>query len=140
MVSKVSVDEANVFLDGAFEGADDRARVTVMEPGRAVVQLVADGTHLRPGGYISGPTQMAMVDRAVYMAVMTETGITPMAVTSNFTMNFLRPCIGDTVEADARLIKRGRTLAVAEVDVRIVGADKPSSHAVVTYSMPRETE
>jgi uncharacterized protein (TIGR00369 family) len=109
-----------------------------MEDGRAVMRLVADETNLRPGGYISGPTQMSLVDSAAYMAVMTKTGHEPMTVTSNLSINFLRPCIGDVVVADARILKIGQALAVMEVDVRIEGADKPSSHAVVTYAIPRE--
>jgi acyl-coenzyme A thioesterase PaaI-like protein len=52
-------------------------------------------------------------------------------------MSFLRPCIGDVVLADARIMKIGQSLAVMDVDVRIEGATKPASHAVVTYALPR---
>ena len=40
--------------------------------------------------------------------------------------------------ADGRLLKLGRTLALIEVDIRIEGAEKASSHAVVTYAIPPE--
>jgi uncharacterized protein (TIGR00369 family) len=63
-----------------------------------------------------------------------------MTVTSNLSINFLRPCIGDVVVADARVMKMGQALAVMDVDVRIEGAEKPSSHAVVTYALPRKPE
>jgi len=135
---KMTAEEANTFLGGAFDSHASRSEVTLMEEGRAVVRLVADSTHLRPGGYISGPTQMSLVDTAAYMAVMTKTGHEPMTVTSNLSINFLRPCIGDVVVADARIMKIGQALAVMDVDVRIEGAEKPSSHAVVTYAIPRE--
>lgn len=138
MTSKMTTEEANTFLKGAFDTNAARSEVTLMEEGRAVMRLVADTSHLRPGGYISGPTQMSLVDSAAYMAVMTKTGHEPMTVTSNLSINFLRPCIGDVVVADARILKIGQALAVMEVDVRIEGADKPSSHAVVTYAIPRE--
>ncbi len=138
MTSKMTAEEANTFLKGAFDTNAARSEVTLMEEGRAVMRLVADTSHLRPGGYISGPTQMSLVDSAAYMAVMTKTGHEPMTVTSNLSINFLRPCIGDVVVADARILKIGQALAVMEVDVRIEGADKPSSHAVVTYAIPRE--
>jgi len=42
------------------------------------------------------------------------------------------------VVADARIMKIGQALAVMDVDVRIEGAEKPSSHAVVTYAIPRQ--
>lgn len=137
-MTKMTADEANTFLKGAFETQDNRSEVVLMEDGRAVMRLVADSSHLRPGGYISGPTQMALVDSAAYMAVMTKTGHEPMTVTSNLSINFLRPCIGNVVVADARIMKIGQALAVMDVDVRIEGAEKPSSHAVVTYAIPRQ--
>ena len=122
------------------EKSASRTVVTSMDEGRAVVRLEANESHLRPGGYISGPTQMAMADSAAYMAVMTHIGLEPMTVTSNLNINFLRPCIGDVVVADARVMKLGRTLAIIEVDIRIEGAKKCASHAIVTYSIPQREE
>lgn len=137
-ISKVSVEEANSFLNSAFDRPDHQAKITVMEPGRAVQRLEAQEEHLRPGGYISGPTQMAVADSAAYMAVMTLTGIEPMTVTSNLNINFLRPCIGAAVVADARVMKIGKALAVMNVEIKAEGDNRLSSHAVVTYAIPRE--
>lgn len=136
MSSKVSVAEANAFLAKAFNNAQSRSEVILMEDGHAIMRLAAGPEHLRPGGYISGPTQMTMADSVTYMAIFTRLGITPMTVTSNLNMNFLRPCIGEAVTAEARLLKLGRTLAVAEVEIRAEGSDKVASHAIVTYSIP----
>ncbi len=138
MTSKVSVEDANTFLSTAFDRPDHRAQITLMEEGRAVQRLEVSAENMRPGGYISGPTQMAVADSAAYMAVMTLTGIEPMAVTSNLNINFLRPCIGGAVVADARVMKIGKALAVMDVDIRAEGSDKASSHAVVSYALPRK--
>ncbi|WP_084400031.1 PaaI family thioesterase [Henriciella aquimarina] len=138
MTSKVSVEDANAFLAEAFNGAQNRSEVILMEDGHAMMRLTAGPEHLRPGGYISGPTQMTMADSVTYMAIFTRLGITPMTVTSNLNMNFLRPCIGEAVIAEARLMKLGRTLALAEVEIRAEGSDKVASHAIVTYSIPPE--
>lgn len=138
MTSKVSVEEANAFLTKAFNSSQNRSEVTLMEDGRAIMRLKAGPEHLRPGGYISGPTQMTMADSVTYMAIFTRLGITPMTVTSNLNMNFLRPCIGDAVTAEAKLLKLGRTLAVAEVEIRAEGSNKVASHAIVTYSIPAD--
>ena len=137
-MTKFTADEANAFLAGAFPGRGGQNQVVVMEPGRAVIRLEADETHLRPGGYISGPTQMSLCDTAAYMAIMTLTGLEPMTVTSNLNINFLRPCIGKVVIAEGKIMKMGQALAIIEVDVRIEHADKPASHAIVTYALPRE--
>jgi uncharacterized protein (TIGR00369 family) len=137
-MTKFTADEANAFLISAFPGRGHQNRVLSMEPGRAVMRLEADETHLRPGGYISGPTQMSLADSVAYMVIMTLTGLEPMAVTSNLNINFLRPCIGTEVIAEGRMMKIGQALAVIEVDIRVEGADKPSSHAIVTYALPRK--
>ena len=138
MTSKISVEQVNEFLEKAFEGREGMSRplVTVMEDGRAVVRLSINKNHIRPGGYINGPTQMGLADQAAYAAVFTKIGIVPMAVTSNLNINFLRPCLGEWVEADAKILKFGRTLAVMEVNVRGSLSDKVSSQSIVTYSIP----
>ncbi|MEX1251569.1 MAG: PaaI family thioesterase [Hyphomonas sp.] len=137
-MTKFNADEANAFLDSAFKGRGRQNQVILMEPGRAIMRLEADETHLRPGGYISGPTQMSLADSVAYMVIMTQTGLEPMAVTSNLNINFLRPCIGTVVVAEGKMMKMGQALAVIDVDIRIEGADKPASHAIVTYALPRK--
>ncbi|WP_353255544.1 PaaI family thioesterase [Hyphomonas sp.] len=138
-MTRFTVDEANAFLAASFKGRGAQNQVVLMEPGRAILRLEADETHLRPGGYISGPTQMSLADSVAYMAIMTITGLEPMTVTSNLSINFLRPCIGSAVLAEGKIMKIGQALAVIDVDIRIEGAEKPSSHAVVTYALPRKT-
>lgn len=137
MTSKISVEQVNDFFEKAFEVREDMIRplVTVMEVGRAVVRLNVNQNNIRPGGYINGPTQMGLADHAAYAAVFTKLGVIPMAVTSNLNINFLRPCKGDWVEADAQILKLGRALAVMEVNIRGSSSDKVSSQSIVTYSI-----
>jgi uncharacterized protein (TIGR00369 family) len=139
MPTKLTAKDANAYLNAAFGADPARHVITQMEDGVAVVRLVANESHLRPGGYISGPTQMSLADTAAYFAVMTYTGLEPMTVTSNLNINFLRPCIGEVVICRAEVMKIGQALAVMDVDIRIEGAEKASSHAVVTYAIPRKT-
>lgn len=139
MASKVTVEEVNAFLLSVFLGRGEIALATEIGDGYARARLGIDQSNLRPGGYISGPTQMAIADSSAYMAVFTQIGITPMALTSNLNINFMRPCIGEAVTADATVLKMGKTLAVINVDIRAEGSDKLSSQAVVNYSIPPET-
>jgi len=138
MATKVSLEEANAFFAETFTGSENRPEIVTMDDGRAVVRQEVGETHRRPGGYVSGPTQMSLVDTAVYFALFTRIGIVPMAVTSSLNMSFLRPLIADTVEVEARLMKLGRALAVAEAWVRADAQTPLASHAVVTYAIPRE--
>jgi uncharacterized protein (TIGR00369 family) len=139
MASKITAEQANAFLEQAFSGGGKWAKVTQMGEGTATMELEVKPYHLRPGGFISGPTQMSLADSVVYMALMTRIGIVPMAVTSNLNINFLRPCLGEVVVASAEVMKLGRSLAIVEVDVRGKGMEKPASHAVVTYAIPPKT-
>lgn len=137
MACRLTIQQANEFLDQAFAARGDRGEIIEVGPGRAVARLQVGPSHLRPGGLVSGPTQMAMADMVSYMAIMTEAGVTPMAVTSNLNIHFLRPCQGDTVIAEGTIMKLGRTLAIVEVDIRVAQQAKPASHAVVTYALPK---
>jgi uncharacterized protein (TIGR00369 family) len=107
--------------------------------GLRVRQAVDEG-NLRPGGTVSGPTLMAIADGVAYMAVLSRIGPAALAVTSNLNINFLRrPRLVDLV-ADGRLLKLGRTLALAEVllysdDGSPDAFERPVAHATVTYSM-----
>ncbi|MEM7741854.1 MAG: PaaI family thioesterase, partial [Pseudomonadota bacterium] len=127
-------------------GASGRARATATlrhqvesaSDGNVVMRYDCGPGNLRPGGFISGPTQMALADSAAYAVVFTRAGITPMALTSNLNINFLRPCQGDTLKAHATLLKYGKSGVVVEVELRGSSSEKVSSHATVTYVVPPE--
>lgn len=137
MAHPPTIEEVRAFFGEAFS-ADGRAELVELGDGTAKMRLEVTDAHMRPGGYVSGPTQMAMADSATYAAIFTRLGITPMAVTTSLNMSFLRPMICDVALAEAKLIKLGRTLAVAEVTLRGEGSHSPAGHAVVTYALPRE--
>lgn len=132
-----SLAEVNAFFEEAFPGSGARPVITEMREDEAVARLEAGPQHLRPGNYVSGPTQMSLADTVTYVAIFTRIGITPMTVTTSLNMTFLRPLIADVVIAKAKLLKLGRTLAVAEVEIRGEDSAGPASHAVVTYAIPR---
>jgi uncharacterized protein (TIGR00369 family) len=130
---------ANRFLRETFAGNGPQNEVIATALDYVQMRIEVSNAHLRPGNYISGPTQMALADSAAYIAVMTRIGIVPMAVTSSLNINFLRPCLGTALLADARTLKFGQRLAVIEVSLRGEDQDKTASHAVVTYTLPQET-
>jgi len=93
-------------------------------------------SHLRPGGTISGPTLMAMVDCGFYLLLLARLGPVAMAVTTNLNINFMRkPEPGDLV-GEGRLLKLGKTLAVGDFTIWNAGQDDPVAHATVTYAIP----
>jgi uncharacterized protein (TIGR00369 family) len=92
---------------------------------------------LRPGGTVSGPVLMAVADVALYVAILGEIGIVPLAVTTSLTINFLRkPSPDKRIVGVCKLLKVGKALAVGEVTLYSEGAEEPVAHAVGTYAIP----
>jgi uncharacterized protein (TIGR00369 family) len=103
----------------------------------ARVRQVIDQTHLRPGGTVSGPVLMAVADVAMYVALLAEIGIVPLAVTTSLNINFLRkPAADADILADCHLLKVGKTLAVGEVTLYSEGQADAVAHVVTTYAIP----
>ncbi len=97
------------------------------------------GVHeLRPGGTVSGPVMMACADVALYVAILGQIGIVPLAVTTSLNINFLRkPSPDHDIIARCTLIKLGKLLAVGEVSIYSEGNPEPVAHAVGTYAIPQ---
>ncbi len=109
----------------------------------ADVVLDAGYEHLRPGGTVSGPTMMAMVDTAMYVLVLSAVGPKAMAVTTSLNINFLRRPDPGSIVAIADMLKLGRRLAVGEVGLYHLKDDGtpdreagPFAHATCTYAIP----
>ncbi len=134
---RMSIGELNAFLEREFPeigwmGIEirrvDRRSITLGMP--------AQPRNLRPGGTISGPAMMSLVDLGMYLLVLAQIGPVPLAVTTNLNIDFLRkPPPGD-LRAEGELLKLGRRIAVG--DFRIYGAegDEPVARASLTYSIP----
>ena len=108
-----------------------------IEPGVGVVRFVYDERWTRPYEIINGATLMALADVAVYVGVFSRAGITPLAVTNELKMNFLRPAVGGDVLARAEILKMGRRVAYGSVDVYMDGQpERLVAHATASYVLP----
>jgi uncharacterized protein (TIGR00369 family) len=104
--------------------------------GFALARWRYDASTLRPGGLISGPTQFAVADCALWYLSFTVVGLEPMAVTSNLDIVFLRPAAGADLLARATLLRAGRSRIVGRVDVWVDGAEeRPVAHATGAYAV-----
>lgn len=135
MQSRPTAAELNAFLDRDFP--QNRCRVERCGDMGATVRRRIGEADLRPGGTVSGPVMTEVADSALYLAILAEIGLEPMAVTTSLTMNFLRKPAGDRdLIGECRLLKVGRTLAVGDVTIRSDGLDAPVAHATGTYALP----
>ncbi|RMH80599.1 MAG: PaaI family thioesterase [Actinomyces sp.] len=116
-----------------------RHRCVEVSPTHAVASVEIDQTNLRPGGYVSGPTQFGLVDAALwYLTFGALDRVEPMALTSELSIRFLRPAVGRVLWARAELDRAGRTAVVGTVRCWMDDAhDRPVSTAQGTYTLPR---
>lgn len=130
-------DEVAAFM--AAEFPQSRCVVEAVGHGGATVSHPIGPDELRPGGTVSGPVLMGVADVALYVAILGEIGIVPLAVTTSLTINFLRrPAADRCILGVCRLLKVGRALAIGEVALFSEGSDEPVAHVVGTYSIPPE--
>jgi uncharacterized protein (TIGR00369 family) len=109
-----------------------------------VVCLQAGQEHVRPGGTVSGPTLMLLVDTAAWLLLVARDGmgtaeapsVAARSVTSSMAIHFLRRALPGTLVATARLLKDGRHLSVSDVVIVPAREDRPIVQATVTYSKP----
>ncbi len=80
---------------------------------------------------------MELADCALYVALLAEIGIVPLAVTTSLSINFMRkPAADRDLIGVCKLLKVGKTLAVGEVSIYSEGMDAPVAHATGTYAIP----
>jgi uncharacterized protein (TIGR00369 family) len=136
-VSRISADEFHQLVSDTIPLARLlRVRVDELGFGVARVTLPGGPEHVRAGGTMSGVSIMALVDTAIYAAVLSRIGLEPMAVTSDISVRFLRRPPIEDLHAEARVLKLGPRQAVAEVRLWSEDIEKLVAHATGTYALP----
>lgn len=134
----VTIDEVNGFFKTQLPFcAEMSITCESVEPDVGVTRFSYQERWTRPGNIVNGGTLMTLADVAVYVAIFTRTGILPLTVTNELKMNFLRPAIGSDVLARATLLKLGRRVAYATVD--LFEESDPTrlvAHATASYIIP----
>ena len=104
----------------------------------AVARRDVEEAQLRPGGFVSGPSQFGLADAALWYLVFGAIGrVEPMALTSELSIRFLRPAQGSVLWAKANLESAGRRSVVGSVHVWCDDrTDKPTATAQGTYALP----
>jgi uncharacterized protein (TIGR00369 family) len=102
--------------------------------GLATLRLPHRDDLLRPGGTVSGPALMGLADVAMWAALLSLTGGRDESLTANLAITFLRPPAPRAVIAEARVIKKGRTLSYGEVALRSEGEAAPCAHVTTSWA------
>ncbi len=131
----VSKEEMDHFLSAEYP--QNKCIVEAFGNRSATIRHKVGFDELRPGGTVSGPVLMTVADFALYVAILGEIGLVPLAVTTSLTINFLRkPSSDKDIIGVCRLLKLGRSLAVGEVALYSGETSEPVAHVVGTYAIP----
>lgn len=102
-----------------FDKALAGMTLVAIEPGKAVVSLPVTEAVCNPVGTLHGGCIATLVDDAGTIAIMSSDNEGRPGVTTDLTVSYLTGApLGDTVTAEARTLKNGRTLAFVEVDIK----------------------
>lgn len=133
---RVTKDDIAEFMKTDFP----QAKCTIDSVGEksAVIRQAIGFDELRPGGTVSGPVLMTVADCALYVAILGEIGIIPLAVTTSLSINFMRkPSSDKDIIGECTLLKVGKSLIVGEVSLYSEGDANAVAHVVGTYSVPQ---
>ncbi len=137
MELKMTIGELEEFLAREFPQVSDEYAIEALSPGSISVRLKVQERHLRPGATVSGPSLFALADVSVYLATLSLIGPEALTVTTSCNIDFMRkPVKGADILAEARILKKGRVLVVADVMMFSEGAAEPAARASMTYSIP----
>jgi uncharacterized protein (TIGR00369 family) len=117
----------------------------VRDLGLRVESVGADGAALRlpfserlvrVGGVLSGQALMAAADTACVIALAASFGEFRPVATVAQNISLLRPVANDDLRIDARVVRRGKTLAYCEAWLRGVRDGREAAHATGSFALP----
>lgn len=92
-------------------------KMTHVEPGLAVFELIADARYANPMGTLHGGILAGLADSAMGMAFAATLAEGESFATVELKINFLKPTWAGRLHANARLLKRGRNIGLLTCDV-----------------------
>jgi uncharacterized protein (TIGR00369 family) len=111
------------------------ARLVGVEPGRVVIELPFSERLTQQQDHFHGASIGAIGDSAGGYAALTLMPAGSEVVTVEYKMNFLRPAKGELLRADGRVVRAGRSVTVARIDVDVIerGAAQACALLQATY-------
>jgi len=115
----------------------------VLEEGRALMSIKLEDRHMNPGGIVHGGILATLMDEATGRAIASVRGFDVMLERPHSTIemnaSFLAVArVGDEIECEARPLRVGRTLAVAEAEIRNRGTSDLIAKGRYSYAIPTQ--
>lgn len=127
-VKDLNLSIEGIDYDSPADGAAD------WQPG-AVLRMPFSERLCRNGGMVCGQALMAFADTAMVIAnLAANRGYRPMT-TVDQTTHFMRAAMGSDVLADARVVRRGRTMSFGRVTLLSAADRKPVAMVSSAFAM-----
>jgi uncharacterized protein (TIGR00369 family) len=103
-----------------------------IEPGRARLSLEVEEKHRQLHGIMHGGATATLIDTAVAFALVGASEPGAKFTTIELKINYLAPIVEGRIVADARLVRDGKRIVVAECDV-FDAAGNLAAKGLLTY-------
>ncbi len=124
------------FLPGSPFVAHLGIELVEIEPRRAVLSMPFADSLITIATVVHGGAIASLVDTAAMVAAWSDAEMPEKlrGATVALSITYLATAAGEDLQAEARVLRRGRSLAYCEVDVRTAGGE-PTARALVTYKL-----
>ncbi|MHA1606574.1 MAG: PaaI family thioesterase [Candidatus Freyarchaeota archaeon] len=112
-------------------------RIVEAGDGRATLKMNVEEKHFQPQGAVHGGALASIADAAGAIALFTLANSGELVTTVELKVNFTSPVKGGEVLAKGKVVHRGKTIGVCEVDV--VNEGKLAAKALATYLFLKST-
>ena len=116
---------------------DFGARLASIEPGRVVIEVPFSARLTQQGGFFHGAVLGAIGDSAGGYASLTLMPAGNEVVSIEYKINFMRPAGGELLRATGRVLRPGRSVTVASIEVEAIAGGKASVAAVLQATFTR---
>ena len=123
-----------VFYDAPFIKSLG-AEMLEVSPGYCLSRITLDEHHLQQDGFVHAGVQATLADHSCGTAAATLIAANERVLTADFTINLLRPALGEVLECEAKVLKPGNMLTVAEGEVYAIKGDSRKLVAKATVTL-----
>jgi uncharacterized protein (TIGR00369 family) len=111
------------------------ARLTVVEPGRCVIELPVRDDLTQQHGFVHGGVVGMIADSAGGYAGFSLMPADASVLTVEFKINMLAPAAGDLLIATGEVLKPGRTLSIVRAEVVALQGDRRTRVAAMQQTL-----
>jgi uncharacterized protein (TIGR00369 family) len=117
-MARLAIAEINEKLRSSNTSRQFGFELAGAEPGRVVLRMRVNKRHKQVHGVVHGGVLAALADTAGGLVTYMSLPRVKRVATIEMKINYLESVEGGTVEAEARLIRAGRHVAVVDCDIR----------------------